>query len=57
MDIVEETLERPRDRRSRAVTARTERGRGMVAMQLECGHMTVRRPALCSPSRVICRQC
>ena len=48
---------RPRDRRSRAVTARTECGRGTVALQLECGHVTRRRPALCEPSRLICKQC
>jgi hypothetical protein len=53
----EETLQRPRDRRSRAVTGRTERGRGAVAMQLECGHVTIRRPALCIPSRLICTEC
>ncbi|HEX9946357.1 MAG TPA: hypothetical protein VGA98_02345 [Allosphingosinicella sp.] len=57
MIIVEETRERPRDRRSRAVTARTACGRGTVAMELECGHVTRRRPGLCSPSRLICRQC
>lgn len=53
----EETLLRPRDRRSRAVTARTPCGRGAIAMQLECGHVTRRRPALCQPSRLICEQC
>jgi len=53
----EETPWRPRDRRSRAVTARTPCGRGAVAMQLECGHVTRRRPALCAPTRLICEQC
>jgi hypothetical protein len=57
MIIEEETLLRPRDRRSRAVTARTPCGRGAIAMLLECGHVTRRRPALCQPSRLICEQC
>jgi hypothetical protein len=46
----------PRDPRSRAVMSASDLGRGAVSMQLECGHVTHRRP-LCSPSRVICRQC
>ena len=53
----EEAPWRPRDRRSRAVTSSTPCGRGAVAMQLECGHVTRRRPALCAPSRLICEQC
>ncbi|HEX8064678.1 MAG TPA: hypothetical protein VF535_15875 [Allosphingosinicella sp.] len=57
MIIEEEALQRPRDRRSRAVTSRTPCGRGAIAMQLECGHVTRRRPALCLPSRIICEQC
>ena len=57
MMIEEETLLRPRDRRSRAVTARTPCGRGAVSMLLECGHVTRRRPAICQPSRLICEQC
>jgi hypothetical protein len=48
--------EAPRDPRSRAVTSASDAGRGIVAMQLECGHVAYRRP-LCSLSRVICRQC
>lgn len=50
------TGERPHDPRSRAVTTATEAGNGLVAIELECGHVTMRRP-LCCPSRVICRQC
>jgi hypothetical protein len=57
MDSGEPAHERPRDRRSRAVTARTDCGKGAVEMRLECGHVTRRRPALCPPSRLICRQC
>ncbi|MEA3009907.1 MAG: hypothetical protein QOJ91_1599 [Sphingomonadales bacterium] len=57
MKYEEATLERPRDRRSRAVTARTPCGRGAMAMELECGHVTRRRPGLCQPSRIICEQC
>ncbi|HEX8573730.1 MAG TPA: hypothetical protein VF759_13375 [Allosphingosinicella sp.] len=57
MRIFEDALQRPRDRRSRAVTARTACGRGTVAMQLECGHVVRRRPMLCSPSHLICREC
>ena len=49
--------EGPRDPRSRAVTSVSEAGGGVVAMRLECGHIARRRPALCNPSRVICRQC
>jgi hypothetical protein len=52
-----EALDRPRDRRSRAVTARTSCGRGAVAMLLECGHVVRRRPLLCSPSHLICSEC
>jgi hypothetical protein len=51
-----ETGQGPRDPRSRAVLSASDLGRGAVAMQLECGHVTTRRP-LCSPSRVICREC
>ena len=57
MSMEEETRARPRDRRSRAVTARTPCGRGAISMQLECGHVTRRRPGLCQPSRIICEQC
>lgn len=57
MNEGEEAPERPRDRRSRAVTARTACGHGAVALQLECGHVARRRPGLCSPTRLICRQC
>lgn len=46
----------PRDPRSRAVLSASALGRGAVAIRLECGHVTRRRP-LCSPSRVICRDC
>ena len=46
----------PRDPRSRAVLSAIALGRGAVAIRLECGHVTRRRP-LCSPSRVICREC
>jgi len=48
--------QRPRDRRSRIVTATVASGKGAVLMRLECGHEIRRRP-LCSPSRVICREC
>jgi hypothetical protein len=57
MIIDEAEADRPRDRRSRAITGRTPCGRGAVAMQLECGHVTRRRPALCQPTRLICEQC
>lgn len=50
------TEQAPRDPRSRAVTGASALGRGAVAILLECGHVTRRRP-LCSPSRVICREC
>jgi hypothetical protein len=50
------TGERPLDPRGRAVKSVTEAGKGLVSIQLECGHVITRRP-LCSPSRVICRQC
>jgi hypothetical protein len=48
--------DQPRDPRSRAVMATADAGNGLVSVELECGHVTRRRP-LCSPSRVICRQC
>jgi hypothetical protein len=48
--------EAPRDPRSRAVLSASALGRGAVSIRLECGHVTRRRP-LCSPSRVICREC
>lgn len=54
---MEQGQEGPRDPRSRAVTSVSEAGGGAVAMQLECGHVARRRPALCAPTRVICRQC
>lgn len=57
MDDAEYAYPRPRDRRSRAVTSSTPCGRGAVSMQLECGHVTRRRPALCRPTRLICEQC
>jgi hypothetical protein len=46
----------PRDPRSRAVTGASDIGGGAVSIELECGHVIRRRP-LCTPSRVICRQC
>jgi hypothetical protein len=49
--------EGPRDPRSRAVTSVSDAGGGALAMKLECGHIARRRPALCPPTRVICRQC
>jgi hypothetical protein len=55
--MANEALERPRDPRSRAVTGSTPCGGGTVAIRLECGHIVRRRPGLCSPSRLICRQC
>jgi len=48
--------EGPHDLRSRAVTAIIDTGSGAVTVQLECGHVTRRRPR-CYPSRVICQQC
>jgi hypothetical protein len=48
--------ESPHDPRSRAVTSITDLGQGLVAVRLECGHVTQRRP-MCNPSRVICHEC
>jgi hypothetical protein len=48
--------ETPHDPRSRAVTAIIDARKGAVAVQLECGHVTHRRP-MCKPSRAICQEC
>ena len=48
--------EHPRYRRSRTVTAVADAGHGLINDQLECGHVTRRRP-LCNPTRAICREC
>lgn len=50
--------ERPTDRRSRAVLSVEAAGRaGTLLLTLECGHTARRRPAICVPRRILCRDC